>query len=67
VISLFNPATNTEMFFIMHVPAGTILPGTEITLLPQQPLQSMTPRHGAGHHCADAGMAPDTRAVADDG
>lgn len=43
VISLFNPATNTEMFFIMHVPAGTILPGTEITLLPQQPLQSMTP------------------------
>jgi hypothetical protein len=40
VISLFNPATNTEMFFIMHVPAGTILPGTEITLLPQQPLQS---------------------------
>lgn len=43
VISLFNPATGSEMFFIMHVPAGTILPGTEITLLPQQPLQSMTP------------------------
>jgi hypothetical protein len=43
VISVFNPATNTEMFFIMHVPAGTVLPGTEITLLPQQPLQSMTP------------------------
>lgn len=43
VIALFNPATNSEMFFIMHVPGGSVLPGTEITLLPQQPLQTSMP------------------------
>ncbi len=43
VIALFNPATNSEMFFIMHVPGGSVLPGTEIALLPQQPLQTSMP------------------------
>jgi hypothetical protein len=43
VISLFNPLTGEESFFIMHAPGGAIVPGTQVTLVPQQPLQNATP------------------------
>ncbi len=36
VIGMISPATGEQAFFIMHISGGTVLPGTELTLVPQQ-------------------------------
>jgi hypothetical protein len=38
VIGMVSPTTGDEMFFIMHIGGGQVLPGTELTLTPQQAL-----------------------------
>ncbi len=41
VIGMISPTTGEEAFFIMHINGGTVLPGTELTLVPQQQLTQM--------------------------
>lgn len=43
VIGLVSPATGEEMFFIIHASAANLLPGSQITLLPQQELKAAMP------------------------
>lgn len=35
VIGMMSPTTGEPAFFVMHLPDGTILPGTPLTLIPQ--------------------------------
>ncbi len=38
VIGMISPTTGEELFFIMHMPDASLLPGTQISLVPQQAL-----------------------------
>jgi hypothetical protein len=41
VIGMISPATGEQAFFIMHINGGAVLPGTELTLVPQQQITQM--------------------------
>lgn len=41
VIGMISPVTGEQAFFIMHINGGTVLPGTELTLVPQQQIAQM--------------------------
>lgn len=41
VIGMISPVTGEQAFFIMHINGGTVLPGTELTLVPQQQITQM--------------------------
>lgn len=38
VIGMISPQNGEEFFFIMHMPMGNVVPGTQITLIPQEAL-----------------------------